>query len=104
MAARSAHHANQLALGDAGEPVVLSGGVRGQGQTRAAGQHIQRHPGPESGRGAGRLAGEDPRGAGLARAPPPGRGRLNGEQLIGRRRLDFGQLLGGERLEVLELV
>ncbi len=32
---------------------------------RQAGQHVQRHPGPERRRPARRLAGEDPRGAGL---------------------------------------
>ena len=67
-----AHDADQLGLGDCGEPVVSRGGVRGDRQLRAAGQHVEGHPGAEPGRRAGRLAGEDPGRAGLARAAPPG--------------------------------
>ena len=100
-----AHHPDQLGLRHPGETAVLARcGVSGDRQGRAARQHVQRHPGAERRRGAGRLAGEDPRRAGLARAPPPGGGRLHGEQLIGGGLADLGQLLRGERLDVLELV
>ena len=88
-----AHEADQLGLGHAGEPVVFRGGVGGDRQLRAAGQHVEDHPRAERGRRAGRLAGEHPRRAGLARAPPPGAGRLDREQLIGGRLADLGQLL-----------
>jgi hypothetical protein len=98
-----AHNADQLGLGHAGEPVLFRGGVGSHGQLRAAGQHVEDHPGAERGRRAGRLAGEDPRRAGLARSAPPGGGRLDREQLIGGRVADLGQLLLGERGVVLVL-
>ena len=100
-----AQHPDQLGLGHPGEPAVVpGGGVRGDRQGRAAGQHVQRHPGPEPGRRAGGPAGEDARGAGLPGAAPPGGGRLHGEQLIGRRLADLRQLLRGERFEAPVLV
>ena len=84
------------ASGHPGEPAVLArGGVSGDRQARAAGQHVQRHPRPERGRRAGRLAGEDPRRAGLAGPPPPGGGRLHGEHLIGGGLADLGELVRG---------
>jgi hypothetical protein len=48
-----AHQPDQLGLGHPAEPVINSGRVGGHRQLRAAGQHIQRHPGPEPGRPAG---------------------------------------------------
>ena len=96
-----AHQADQLGLGDPGEPVVFRGGVGGDRQLRAAGQHVEDHPRAERGRRAGRLAGEHPRRAGLTRAAPAGGGRPDREQLIGGRLADLGELLPGERGVVL---
>ena len=85
-----AHHADQLGLGNTGEPVISRGGVGSDRQLRAAGQHVEGHPRAERGRRAGRLAGEHPRRARLARTAPAGGGRFDGEQLIGGRLADLG--------------
>ena len=49
-------------------------------QVRAARHHIQRQPGAERRRPAGRLARKDPRRPGLARPPAPGQRRDHGQR------------------------
>ena len=90
-----AQHADQLGLRDAGE-AVLRRGLGGDRQACAARQDVQGQSGPERGRRAGRLAGEDPRRARLARAAPPGGGRFHGQQLVGGGLADLRQFLRRE--------